>query len=80
MNPYNVAVGQVWMDNDPRTVPYHGHNRYLEVTAISGAYAEGQWFHYEVAANGRRHRVNTRRTRTRLDRFKPTASGYKRVS
>lgn len=79
-NPHNVAVGQVWYDNDPRSEKYHGHKRYCQIIEVGATHAQCQWFHYERNAAGKNVRVPGRRTRSRLDRFKPTTSGYKRVS
>jgi len=61
----NVKVGQVWRDNDPRqqtTV------RLLTVKEIVGGRAT-----CEVTIPGQK----TKRTKVRLDRFRPTQTGYR---
>ncbi len=63
-NPHGVEVGQIWVSADKR----EGRRR-LTVVAVdtnSGvARVEG--------AHGRRSRI-------RLDRFRPTSTGYRRIS
>jgi len=58
-----VRVGQVWRDNDPRMQ----YQRDLTVLSIKGKYATCR-----VGLRGKT-------TRVRLDRFKPTMTGYKLV-
>ncbi|MDR6219015.1 hypothetical protein [Deinococcus soli (ex Cha et al. 2016)] len=74
-NPYHVTAGQIWEDADPRM-----NGRQLQVHAISGAYAEC----YQVIkgttllAPGEHTRQNNGKPRRiRLDRFKPTSTGYR---
>lgn len=62
--PVEVKVGQVWMDNDPR----HNYKRLLKVLAIENGKAIVQ-----------HPRGLGSKTRIRLDRFKPTTTGYKLV-
>lgn len=66
----DVRPGQVWMDNDPR-VP----TRYLRVLSVTSAHAE--------VVQTDRHGVvvgKERKTRIRLDRFRPTSTGYRLVT
>ncbi len=62
MNPHNVRVGQVWEDND-----WRGYGRKVRVLAIDGRHAI-----VGAGVNG-----DGRRARIRLDRFRPTSTGYK---
>ncbi len=59
-----VQVGQVWADNDWRS----SSREHLRVVAIEDTHAVVE------RLNG------TRRTRIRLDRFKPTSTGYRLIS
>lgn len=63
--PIKVKVGQVWEDNDPR----QNSRRRLKVLAIEGMKAVVQ----HPSGHGQK-------TRIRLDRFKPTNTGYKLVT
>jgi hypothetical protein len=63
--PIKVKVGQVWKDNDPR----RNYRRDLKVLSIDGDRAVVQH------PNG-----IGRKTKIRLDRFRPTTTGYKLVS
>lgn len=56
----SVEVGQIWEDNDPR-----GYGRWIKVLSIDGTHATVQ------SPSGR-----GRKTRIRLNRFRPTRSGY----
>lgn len=64
-----VEVGQLWVDNDPRLAQV-GRKRYIRVNGIEDGKALCQAWYDEVAAKA--HLV-----RIRLDRFKPTATGYR---
>lgn len=76
-NPYQVAVGQIWEDADPRM-----GGRQIQVYAISGLYAEC----YQVvkgitqlaAGEDARYR-NGKPRRIRLDRFRPNSTGYRLI-
>ncbi|MGW0033629.1 hypothetical protein ACWDXD_27930 [Streptomyces sp. NPDC003314] len=65
------AVGQIWQDNDPRS--YGRKVRIVELTDT----------HAVVELHQPRHPVSSakpgRRTRIRLDRFRPTSTGYRYV-
>lgn len=60
----DVKVGQIWEDNDSRMT----YRRQIKVLAIEGGKAVVQ-----------HPRGFGPRTRIRLDRFKPTTTGYKLV-
>lgn len=65
------AIGQIWQDNDPRA-----YGRRLLIVEIGETHAV-------VELHQPRHPVSTakpgRRTRIRLDRFRPTTTGYRYV-
>lgn len=64
------AVGQVWKDNDKR-VPY----RHLLVTAVDATHVTA----VEVTYNAKQGRVlglSGRTTRLRINRLRPTSTGY----
>lgn len=84
MDQVEVRVGQVWQDNDKRE-----YGRKLRVVEIVNVHIPGQ-----SSPTGVPHAVVElvagrgvgygqakpgRRTRIRLDRFKPTANGYRLV-
>lgn len=82
-NPFQVAPGQVWMDNDSRVSHsiYQGSRRYLEVVSVDGTHAAVRSFHTaRTAGSTKTHRVYGRTTSIRLNRFHPNSTGYKRVS
>ena len=60
--PIKVEVGQIWIDNDPR----HDYKRRLKVLEIIGDKATVQ--HPDGLGA---------RTKIRLDRFRPTSTGYR---
>lgn len=68
-----VRVGQVWADNDKRST-----NRKVRVISIElgSALVEP----VTVTPQGAVARVPGRPTRIRLDRFRPTATGYRLIS
>jgi len=77
-----VKPGQVWADNDKR-----GYGRQVRVLEVHREMADGTPFYIgyaivEQVAHGdpvRAHN-NGRRSKIRLDRFKPTSTGYRLVS
>jgi len=77
-NSNSVAVGQVWVDNDPR-VHLNGR-RFVEVLGVDGKYATVRGYRTHIMANRKIKKVYSKTTRIRLDRFKPTNNGYRRVS
>ncbi|MGX1129938.1 hypothetical protein RKD49_002128 [Streptomyces glaucescens] len=65
------AVGQIWQDNDPRS-----DGRRLRIVEIDGTHAVCE----EAPRPGRNGQAKPgRRTRIRLDRFRPTSTGYRYV-
>jgi len=68
-----VRVGQVWADNDKRS-----EGRHVKVVFLDGTHA---WV-VRCSPTGRvftNARGNAAKTRIRLDRFKPTSTGYRLV-
>lgn len=68
-----VRPGQTWVDNDPRTKREHGVDRYVRVTALDGDFAVCEAWYDRAGAHSRTVRI-------RIDRFKPTRTGYRFVS
>ncbi|KMS79576.1 hypothetical protein ACH49_12175 [Streptomyces leeuwenhoekii] len=66
------AVGQIWQDNDPRS-----HGRQLRIVEIDGTHAVCEL----VVPRGAGHQQAKagRRTRIRLDRFRPISTGYRYI-
>lgn len=67
------APGQIWQDNDPRS-----YGRRLRIITIDDTHAV-----MELAVPrdaGHQQAKPGRRTRVRLDRLKPTSTGYRYVS
>jgi hypothetical protein len=71
-NPNNVAVDQIWQDNDSR-YQTPTTERFLKVgethAKVVVVNRQGDWHPSALRA---------RQSRIRLDRFRPTASGYRR--
>lgn len=67
-----VEPGQIWADNDPRA--YGRHLRVLELTETHAVVEQ-------VSTRDKSPHPATigRRTRIRLDRFRPTSTGYRLV-
>ncbi len=74
MSTTTVRLDQIWADNDPRS-----SGRFLRVSAIDGDRAAVREVGYDVtngiAVDLQRKRIS----RIRLDRFRPTSSGYRLV-
>ncbi len=65
-----VEAGQLWVDNDPRN---SRGARYVMVSSVGETHARCEsWYEH-----GGGH---SRTVRIRLDRFKPTSTGYRRAS
>ncbi|MFJ3923055.1 hypothetical protein [Streptomyces sp. NPDC090022] len=64
------AVGQIWQDNDKR-----GFGRRIRIDSIDGTHAR------VTEVSGRDHSpvLYGRATRIRLDRFRPTSTGYRYI-
>ncbi|MEY9876608.1 hypothetical protein ABH931_006118 [Streptacidiphilus sp. MAP12-33] len=69
MNP-TVRVGQIWQDNDPRS-----YGRKLRVLEVGDTHALVELHQPRRDTNAKRGR----QTRIRLDRFKPTSTGYRLI-
>jgi hypothetical protein len=69
MNSIEVRVGQVWRDNDKRAC-----GRKVRVVEIDGTHAVVEL--HQARSVGHQGAKPGRRTRIRLDRFRPTATGY----
>lgn len=75
-----VRVGQVWQDNDKRS-----YGRKLRVVEIDKTHATVELVTqrgraWSGLAPGEPPRVQSgRRTRIRLDRFRPTSTGYRLI-
>lgn len=69
MDTVEVKVGQVWEDNDPRQKKEGVAVRRIKVLEI----VDGKALCQHPSGLGRK-------TKIRLDRFRPTASGYKLIS
>lgn len=69
----DVRPGQVWADCDPRST-----GRHVRVEAVDGSHATV----VQCDPHGRVHddRKPARRTRIRVDRFRPTRTGYRLVN
>lgn len=68
------AVGQIWQDNDPR-----GYGRKIRIVEIDATHATVVEITVPRKA-GHLHAKPGRHTRIRLDRFRPTSTGYRYVS
>ncbi|MDT0435657.1 MULTISPECIES: hypothetical protein [Streptomyces] len=66
------AIDQIWQDNDPRS-----HGRKVRITEIDGTHAIVELV--VLRSVGHRGSKPGRRTRIRLDRFRPTSTGYRYV-
>lgn len=64
-----VRVGQIWRDNDKRA-----KGRHVKVVEVDGTHATvALWMTRSASSNTA---MPGRRTRIRLDRFRPTSTGY----
>ena len=63
------AVGQIWQDNDPR-----GYGRRIRIVEVGETHAIVELHQPRQPVSSARTR---RRTRIRLDRFRPTSTGYR---
>ena len=66
------AVGQIWQDNDPRS-----YGRRLRIVEIDATHAVVELCRPRGVGHNRAK--PGRRTRIRLDRFRPTSTGYRYV-
>lgn len=66
------AVGQIWQDNDPRS-----YGRRVRIVAIDGTHAVVELHQPRLPVSSAKP---GRRTRIRLDRFRPTSTGYRYIT
>lgn len=66
-----VKVGQIWADNDKRA-----GERQVQVLSVDETHATVRQYHPRDIAFGTTNRL----TQIRLDRFRPTSTGYRLVS
>ena len=67
-----VHVGQIWQDNDKRSV-----GRKVRIVEVGDTHADAELV--TARDGGHREAKPGRRSRIRLDRFRPTATGYRLV-
>ncbi len=72
MNEITPTVGQVWQDNDPR-----GYGRRIRIVEIGDTHAVVEL--HQPRRVGHNTAKPGRRTRIRLDRFRPTSTGYRYI-
>ncbi|MET7746557.1 hypothetical protein [Streptomyces sp. NPDC005385] len=66
------AAGQIWQDSDPRS-----YGRKVRIVEIDGTHALVEL--HQPRGAGHLHAKPGRRTRIRLDRFRPTSTGYRYI-
>lgn len=66
------AIGQIWQDNDPRS-----YGRKVRIVEIADTHAVVEL--HQPRGAGHHGAKPGRRTRIRLDRFRPTGTGYRYV-
>lgn len=67
-----VRVGQIWQDNDPRA-----DGRTIRIVEVDATHATVELV--SQRAVGHQQAKPGRRSRIRLDRFRPTSTGYRLV-
>lgn len=70
----DVRPGQVWADNDKRCA-----GRHVKVLEVTGQFGGRPWSVKVQPCNAAGAPVEGRVTWNRLDRFRPTATGYRLV-
>jgi hypothetical protein len=65
------AVGQIWQDNDPRS-----YSREIRIVAMDDTHATVELHQPRLPVSSAKP---GRRTRIRLDRFRPTSTGYRYI-
>lgn len=68
------AVGQIWQDNDPRSP-----GRYLRIVDIDASRATVRQVAYNPTTRIAADLPGVRPGRIRLDRFRPTTTGYRYI-
>lgn len=74
-NPNGVEVGQIWQDNDKRYQSPESE-RLLKVLEVTDTH--GKVVTVDRQGNFHPSALRARMTKIRLDRFKPTTTGYRR--
>lgn len=69
-----VKPGQIWADNDKRS-----KGRHIRIVAMNGSRALVEQVAYNERDGIAAALPGVRQTRIRLDRFRPTSSGYRLV-
>ncbi|MFD7541276.1 MULTISPECIES: hypothetical protein [unclassified Streptomyces] len=69
------AARQIWQDNDPRTT-----GRFLRIDSVDATYARVLPIAWNPTARIAVALPGARRTRIRLDRFRPTSTGYRYIT
>ena len=73
MTQLGPAIGQIWQDNDPRST-----DRFVWIERTDDTHAHVR--QVALTQNGEPVPLpGVRRTRIRLDRFRPTSTGYRYV-
>jgi hypothetical protein len=73
MSDIEVRAGQLWQDNDPRIAEMKRGKRLVRVTVVGDTHAQVEtWYDGDIG-------VNSRTGRVRLDRFRPSSTGYKLI-
>jgi hypothetical protein len=65
------AIGQIWQDNDPRS-----YSRKVRIVEITDTHAVVELHQPRLPVSSAKP---GRRTRIRLDRFRPTSTGYRYI-
>jgi len=68
------AVNQIWQDNDPRS-----YGRYVRIVDIDASRATVRQVAFNREQNIAVDLPGVRVTRIRLDRFRPTSTGYRYI-
>jgi hypothetical protein len=65
------AIGQIWQDNDPRS-----YSRKVRIVELTDTHAVVELHQPRLPVSSAKP---GRRTRIRLDRFRPTSTGYRYI-
>lgn len=83
-NPYGVQVGQIWQDNDPRHQEGAWGPRFLKVFHVDEESGTAECYCCQrdgtLTSTDAKRQSNGKPRKIRLDRFKPTSTGYRRVT
>lgn len=84
-NPHHVQVGDIWQDNDPRhQAGSEWGERFVKVYHVNEEAGDAEIYACDrsgtlTPAGDKRYRNGTP-SRIRLSRFKPTSTGYRKVT